>query len=276
MAVGQGTFTGSFAIGSGINAVLWNSSGTALNLNPATYSESGAPSISRDSSQIVGTVSMGSYPANPPQAAVWNNVGGNWVATNLAPSTGSYTISGAFATDGTQQGGYISNTINSNAALWFGTAASFVDLNPPDAVSSDIFSVANGKQFGEIELADGDVHATLWSGNAASAIDLNNPSYADSESLATNGTEEIGIVNGNIPIVWEGSASVFTNLDFYVPYGFTNLTICSIDAQGDVFGTAESGGASYAVELVPSPEPASLSLIGAVATFAMTRRRRCA
>jgi hypothetical protein len=62
-------------------------------------------------------------------------------------------------------------------------------------------------------------------------------------------------------------------LDYYVASGFSNLTIYSIDAQGDVFGTAKSGGVSYAVELVPGPEPASSSLIGAVGTFAMTRRR---
>ncbi len=85
-------------------------------------------------------------------------------------------VSGAEAygvSDG-QQVGYIYDSASSNyhAALWRGTAASWVDLNPAGATVSYALGVHSNQQVGYARVA-GITRASLWSGTAASWVDLN-------------------------------------------------------------------------------------------------------
>jgi hypothetical protein len=75
---------------------------------------------------------------------------------------------------------------NYHACLWRGTAASFVDLNPPGLISSRLYGVDESQQVG-IATVNGAIHAAYWSGTARSFVDLHAvlpDNYSESDALA--------------------------------------------------------------------------------------------
>ena len=106
-----------------------------------------------------------------------------------------YSISTALATDSVQQVGWASNEGEVyRAALWTGTAESFVDLTPPGYSQTVASGVAGGQQVGSGGF-NGNGHALLWFGSPNGYIDLN-PGPNDqwgSHAAATNGIQQVGI-----------------------------------------------------------------------------------
>jgi hypothetical protein len=103
------------------HASLWSgSAGSWVDLNPTGAEQSSASDV--DGDQVVGNAKV------PGQggACLWNRVDGSWVPVNLHPSglNGSY----AFAVDGGQQVGLVVSN-DDRAALWSGSADSYVDLH---------------------------------------------------------------------------------------------------------------------------------------------------
>jgi hypothetical protein len=127
----------------------------------------------------------------------------------------------------------------------------------------------------------------LWFGAAASAVDLNPTDIAGvsySFATATNGAEQVGlgaaVINGpKEALLWSGSAASAIDLQLLLPATgtWTNSWGTSIDADGNVFGTAEGtfNGVSgyFAVDWFLVPEPASFGVL-AVGAFRLLRRRR--
>ena len=72
-----------------------------------------------------------------------------------------------------------------HAALWHGTAASWVDLSPAGSTRSNAVGVSGGQQTGHAAFGDSE-HAGLWSGRADSWVDLHpaasTASYAGAQS----------------------------------------------------------------------------------------------
>jgi hypothetical protein len=91
-----------------------------------------------------------------------------WNVTNLHPA--GATQSNAYAIgpgpSGVQAGGSAIIANASHAALWSGSAASFVDLHPAGATSSGVNGVSGGQQVGSTTIF-GSTLATVWSGTAA-------------------------------------------------------------------------------------------------------------
>jgi hypothetical protein len=112
-----------FEIGFGGHAYYWPSSGGLVDLNPPGASQSHAYAVFRD--QQVGTAYL---PVG--HAVIWHGSPSNLTDLHVSAYIGTV----AFATDGVQQAGYgaLPNNRN-NAVVWSGTAASYVDLAPPQS-----------------------------------------------------------------------------------------------------------------------------------------------
>jgi uncharacterized protein (TIGR03382 family) len=194
--------------------------------------------------------------------------------------------SDALATDGVLQGGVVNapNPLGLQAALWNGTAASFVNLNPAPNAESQVFGMSPGQQVGYVHYGGGqNPHAAMWSGSAASLADLNPPVASRSVLRATDGVVQVGEWNsiaGGLPRagVWFGSAASFMDLSSFLPPAgyFQSVATGVYQANGQVYvsGWAQAGGAGPEAFLwvgVPGPGTGSLLLLG---LLALSRRRR--
>ena len=189
--------------------------------------------------------------------------------------------SAAFGTRDFYQVGTASTPLQpSHATLWKGSAASAVDLNPivTNATGTLLYpasyalSVSGLQQVGFAYLANSDFfHAMRWNGTAASAVDLD-PSLLgeNSRSVAfdTNGTTQVGFGVGSATglayhaMAWSGTADSAIDLNDLLPFGAFLSTAMTIDAQGNIFGTAtDLSGNTHAVEWSPVPEPSSAMLL---------------
>ena len=99
--------------------------------------------------------------------------------------------------------------------MWTGTAASFVDLHPVGATSSEAYAIHGGQQVGDVLI--GDVfHAGLWSGSSGSYVDLHPSGYVQSRVRASAGYKQAGgaDVGGNWHAgTWTGTAESFVDLN---------------------------------------------------------------
>lgn len=138
-----------------------------------------------------------------------------WDVTVL--STGAYPGAVGRGVSGNQQVG-----VNvDHAALWSGTAGSFVDLNPEGCYTSEALGVSNGQQTGSVEVGESRNfwHAALWSGSAASFVDLNPAGYLISHATGISGTQQVGLVQGgpdgwlSHAALWNGTADSFIDLN---------------------------------------------------------------
>jgi hypothetical protein len=176
-----------------------------------------------------------------------------------------------------------------HALLWRGTASSVVDLGPTGFNYSFARGIYGNQQVGDGDgpVTGNDTHALVWTGSADSFVDLNPTGASASTAYATNGSEQAGnfqdftIDRYQHACVWFGTADSFMELPPLQPEdgNWKNSYAYSIDAAGDVFGTAsrlnDSGGSDlYAVEWpVAVPEPASWLGFGLLMLGEGRRRR---
>jgi hypothetical protein len=110
----------------------------------------------------------------------------------------------ASGTDGIQEVGFLGSPIP-NAALWSGSADSFVNLNPPSFASSQALGVSNGEQVGygmtpgtsvgsdsRFTFIQGGMHAVKWTGTASSFVDLNPVNFDASSANGVDQGVEVG------------------------------------------------------------------------------------
>jgi hypothetical protein len=126
--------------------------------------------------------------------------------------------SNAYGVSGSHEAGsvrYASGALN--AALWSGSASSFLNLNPDGAIASWCWGAGGEQQVGDAAFWFGEktiTHAALWTGTADSFVDLH-PTWADSPTestaVSTTGSEQSGYVRfePGIPhyAKWYGSAA---------------------------------------------------------------------
>jgi hypothetical protein len=142
-------------------------------------------------------------------------VQGQWTVTNLHPS--GLSTSEAYGSGG-QQVGYVKPSVQrSRAALWSGTASSYVDLHPDGALDSVAWGGGDGQQVGWA-LIGGGGRASLWTGSASSWVNLNPAGWASSTAVAARGGQQVGRGNFNAStfssaILWNGTAESFVILD---------------------------------------------------------------
>ncbi len=234
----------------GPRASKWSgSAATFLDLHSAT-GMTWSYCLGTSGGQQVGYGERPVYAMTFQYAFVWN-VG---VATNLHPL--GYTYSKALGVKSGQQVGYASSIPypygetfsyhpGSHAMLWTGSAASFVDLNPPGYLASEALAT-NGTQQGGWAYTTAQ-HAALWTGSAAGFIDLHPAAYNDSRITALTATQQVGdgwvgpmgsLGSVRHALVWSGTPESVVDLNQFLPTGYTHAVATGIDADGNVVGYA--------------------------------------
>jgi hypothetical protein len=154
-------------------------------------------------------------------AILWSGPSG--IPIDLTP-TGSVTarVSGLVA--GQQVGSYTPQVtfgaVGPHAAIWSGTRASLVDLNPNSELTTSVAIATDGShQVGCVTtiLSPGTrlTRAALWSGSAATAVDLNPAGSSQSQANAVRDGQEAGQAatgTGNHAILWSGTAASAVDL----------------------------------------------------------------
>ena len=244
---GEATFAGL------VRAVLTNgAAGTWTSLHPAELPEnstSSARGLAAD--QVVGIASI----VNPAPfgtqsfATLWTRSGESWMWSNLNPvppvvaAPASFSI--AKSTDGTQQVGSATLGGQQVAALWSGTAQSFVSLHPGGSIQSEANAVRNGQQAGSAFIG-GQQRAGLWNGTAESWVSLHPAGATTSVAMGTDGAAQVGYTNiaggGERASLWSGSAESWVNLH---PASMSSSRAIAT-AGGTQVGSAAFAGAGMA------------------------------
>lgn len=219
--VGTASFTTSGG-NSVSRATIWDSAGLSVSYNPAEGVNSSATGISGN--QITGNL-INNGESN---AFVWNMFPNGGV--NLHPT--NFVASFAWATDGSKQVGSVVSAVPNpgggapsrlfRAALWNGTASSFINLNPSGATSSEAFGIGGGKQVGRSLFGANNI-ATMWDDTADSAV-LLGPANVTSSAYATDGTNTVGIVN-NRAALWTSQSQAYIDLH---PTGYSSSDLFTL------------------------------------------------
>jgi hypothetical protein len=124
-----------------------------------------------------------------------------------------------FAMDPTSQGGFAVVPAGMRPYLWYGSAASGVNLFPPGFSSSDsgqVTGTAPGVQVGTM-FSRGGPRAYMWAGTAASGVDRTPVEALGAVFWATDGTQHVGHVVLN-PLereraaIWSTDGTSWTNI----------------------------------------------------------------
>ena len=141
-----------------------------------------------------------------------------WTVTVIHPS--NQTFSEAYGA-GVQQAGYVKPSVQQTwAAVWSGTASSYVDLHPEGALNSVAWGASGGQQVGQalIPALGSGSRASLWTGTKSSRVDLNPPGWARSEARDVAAGQQVGNAQFSSAffssaILWTGTAESFVILD---------------------------------------------------------------
>jgi hypothetical protein len=131
--------------------------------------------------------------------------------TELHPGVASSVV---YDLSGTQQAGYTVAFSATHAAVWSGTASSWVDLHPVGATESVAWTT-NGSQQGGYSVIAGVTRATLWNGNAAAFTHLHPMNATFSLVYDMTPTTQVGYasVGGTRRAsLWNSSASSWIDL----------------------------------------------------------------
>jgi hypothetical protein len=173
-------------------------------------------------------------------AALWDLQG---KATSLHPS--EMAISQVRAMRGTVQAGIVSNGVP-HAAVWHGTASSFVDLNPSGFSQSVAFATDGEYQGGYVVGAFN--HAALWHGTAASFVDMTPPGYGSGYIYGMAPGQQVGYANNNLgprAVIWSGSPTSFVDVHPGPP-GLSQLNATTGQVQVGYLSNAWTGGIPHA------------------------------
>jgi hypothetical protein len=268
LAVGDGQQVGS----ANNRAALWlGSAGSRVDLNPSQWTQSaaagvgGGRQVGSATRSVVCTEKKGQCPGGVRtefHPFMWSGSAAS--AVDLTPLGLGFGAGRALATDGLQQVGIGFQVIGVNAfsgpfaVVWSGAADSAVNLNPPDASTSQANGVYGGQQVGYGYVPS---RALLWNGSADTKVELHPAGFESSVANATNGVQQVGsgfVGDGSagVPhrhaLVWSGSAESAVDLNQFLPPGYTDAAANGIDAAGNVVGWASRG---------PSDVPANVHAI---------------
>jgi hypothetical protein len=170
-----------------------------------------SPEMTWSQVTAVSGASQVGYGLHGPSARIhpflWNSSSSSWMS--LAPT--SQDNGAAYASWGDRQGGHLWG----RAALWSGSASTYVDIHPSGFISSWVYGMRDAQQVGYTW--DGQTHAAaLWTGTATSHVSLHPLGWMSSDSRATDGTLQGGSIfnqtEGYQAVIWAGSVQSMVNL----------------------------------------------------------------
>ncbi|MGD0516859.1 MAG: PEP-CTERM sorting domain-containing protein [Thermoguttaceae bacterium] len=213
------------------------------------------------------------------RATLWN--GGPDKYIDLHPN--GYWDSQALGISGTQAFGYASSQYP-HAMIWNVNANTSIDLNPNEYDCSEILGSNGIQQVGTSwNVNDLQSHAILWSGSKDNIIDLTPAGFTTCFANGINGTQQVGdghgpaTNNNEHALLWNGTVDGYIDLHQFLPIDFSQSVANTIDAEGNIIGTAYyASGQSRAILWVPVPEPSTLVLlgIGMIGLIGYTWRKR--
>ncbi|GMV26879.1 MAG: hypothetical protein AMXMBFR58_29100 [Phycisphaerae bacterium] len=129
-------------------------------------------------------------------------------------------LSFAAGTDGVRQFGSVvlPGGSTSRAAMWSGSAASFVDLTPAWSESASIIAASGGQQVGAVSPRIVDLNAAVWTATAASCVNLHPAGAEYSVATETDGASQVGWIwspsaGGRMRAsLWYGTATSMVDL----------------------------------------------------------------
>jgi hypothetical protein len=164
------------------------------------------------------------------------------------------------------------------AALWSGTAVSFVDLHPAGALSSWARATDGSRQVGGVQFPGLTGHAALWSGTAESFVDLNaflGTNYGGSGAMAiwSDGgtTYVVGSGGDNHAILWtirEAPDMPPLNLASWQWSGGANVVTLTWTNNGSSCVLESTGSLTGGWNTVSTPLTTNASWISAMVTNA--------
>lgn len=165
----------------------------------------------------------------------------DWTATALHPAGAiSSTAVGGYGNKQVGQTGDAENQFK--AALWTGTAGSYLNLHPAGSHESFLTDCFGTKQVGHVRRNEGD-RASMWTGTAGSWVNLHPAGPAtDSYINRTDGTKQVGAARIDFYLraaMWSGTAGSFVNL---------NPTGAFLSVVRDLAGSKQGGYAVYLEE----------------------------
>mgnify|MGYP001462182621 CR=1 FL=1 len=161
---------------------------------------------------------------------------------SLHPAAG---VSNSFAAavDGDRQYGGIHTPFPApvaHAAMWSGSAATFVDLHPSGYSRSWVNAAGDGQAVGTAALGDSH-HAIIWAGSADAIVDLTPPGQT-AEATDAMGGLQVGSLDGHA-VIWAGAADSFVDLSVFLPAEYSGATAQGIEVAPD--GTISVVGSAY-------------------------------
>ncbi|MEM6331810.1 MAG: hypothetical protein AAF823_00525 [Planctomycetota bacterium] len=170
-----------------------------------------------------------------------------------------YESSVAYAVEGGVQAGYVvpAGETDSRAALWYGSASSYVDITPEGYFDAEVRDMSGGVQVGwAVSENDGSERAMMWRGSADTAYELHPPFYGYSFAEATDGKQVVGSgrsfavdERGSTALLWDAGNAFATRLH---PEGFR-----------DSFALAVAGGVQVGEGYLEGElEPTALAWFG--------------
>ena len=266
---------GSFRVPAGLHAAIWSGSPQTLIDLGFAAGRTGASLNATDGQEQVGRADTAAY--------LWHGTAGS--AVSLHPAGAA--LSNALAVADGHEGGWIQLTNGSgpyHAALWSGSAASFVDMNGA-FLESQVLGMAAGQQVGWARpFGAGGPYAIVWNGTAASAVNFNPPGAGTSTLWATCGSAQAGSAPfagfGGDAGIWFGTPGSFVDLAAFLPAGmFYNSAATCIAEQNGVYyvggyASPAAGGGNHAFLWIGVPSPgAGMILALGCAVFAHRHRR---
>lgn len=157
--------------------------------------------------------------------------------------------------------GTVNDGIRDNAAIWNGSAASWVNLNPFGAASSLGYGVHGSTQVGVATFA-GQRRAGLWHGTAQSWTSLHPAAFYSSEARAVHGARQVGVVYLDEVVshasLWSGTAQSWIDLhpstgaDRSFAFGiYENQQVGSVVSENFGHASLWSGSAESRIDLNP-------------------------
>ena len=182
-------------------------------------------------------------------------------AVSLMPSVPGLTNAEAYGIAGDQQVGRARINQADHAALWRGSAASFVDLTPPGAQSAIAYATDGIYQWGGAGFLgpNGQYGRALrWNGSPESTLDFTPPGAVFCGVLGVGGGVQVGSAtfpgNPGHAVMWQGTPESWMDLHPFPGFGTSILLAAAGSVQagwshapgfssphaGVWFGTAES------------------------------------
>lgn len=229
------------------------SAGAITDIHPQSWYMSVVIGMARSQQVGIGLPAASSDASAGTHALLWFGSSSSFVDLHPNALSGS----GAACTNGTMQAGYgflkiktsgkIKTTPPSHALAWFGSAGSYIDLNPPAIAESRINGCSDTQEAGYVmPLSPGFTHAALWSGTSANAIDLHPAAgYVSSTAYGVAGLQQAGYGvtdpsqgGAGHALLWTGSAASVADLH---PAGYT-LSIAYATNGTQQVGEADDSG----------------------------------